>query len=98
MRLTRAARKAGLASPHELLRQASWLRSDGRSVVSADLTPAELEVLELLRSGLSNQEIASLRARSPRTVANQVASLLRKTRCASRRGLVCLALPAEGKT
>jgi DNA-binding CsgD family transcriptional regulator len=42
------------------------------------LSRAEAEVLELLRAGLSNAEIAARRGRSPRTVANQVASIFVK--------------------
>jgi DNA-binding CsgD family transcriptional regulator len=53
-----------------------------------DLTAAEREILELLERGLSNDEIARLRNRSIRTVANQVAALLRKTKTRSRRELV----------
>lgn len=44
----------------------------------APLSRAEAEVLELLLTGLSNAEIAERRSRSPRTVANQVASLFAK--------------------
>lgn len=52
------------------------------------LTDAEREVLELLQHGLSNKEIAKRRSRSVRTIANQVASLLRKTKSSSRRALL----------
>ncbi len=48
------------------------------------LTPAEREVAELLRLGLTNAEIARRRGRSPRTVANQIASLMRKLSADSR--------------
>lgn len=48
------------------------------------LTPAERRVLELLRRGNTNAEIAKACARSLRTVANQVASILRKTGAHSR--------------
>ena len=97
-RLSRAARKAGLESRHALLRRVCRLRSDGQCAALAELTAAEREILALLQSGLSNREIASLRARSPRTIANQVASVLRKTQCASRRGLLCIALSADHAT
>lgn len=50
-------------------------------------TAAEAEVLELLERGLSNERIAALRRRSVRTIANQMASLLRKTGATSRRQL-----------
>ena len=48
------------------------------------LTDAERAVLELIVRGRSNREIADLRATSVRTVANQVATLLRKLGAASR--------------
>ncbi|MFO0741147.1 MAG: helix-turn-helix transcriptional regulator [Labilithrix sp.] len=57
---------------------------------SVELTAAEREVLGLLREGLSNEEIAQMRSRSARTVANQVAALLRKTGTRSRAELASL--------
>ena len=48
------------------------------------LSPAEAEVLALVVEGKSNKQIAKARKTSERTIANQVASLLRKT-CASSR-------------
>lgn len=42
------------------------------------LTASERAVLAMIRSGNSNKQIASTRKRSERTVANQVASILRK--------------------
>jgi DNA-binding NarL/FixJ family response regulator len=51
------------------------------------LTPAERSVLELLRRGLSNADIASRRGTSQNTVANQVAAILRKLEFRSRYGL-----------
>lgn len=60
------------------------------------LTPSERDVLSLVRQGLSNQEIAERRSRSVRTVANQVAAVLKKTGAPSRRALFPLRLePAE---
>jgi DNA-binding NarL/FixJ family response regulator len=53
-----------------------------------DLTPAEQEVLRLVGEGASNQAIARARATSVRTVANQVASLLRKLGASSRFELI----------
>jgi DNA-binding CsgD family transcriptional regulator len=52
------------------------------------LTDAETSVLMLVLAGLSNEQIASARGRSLRTVANQVASILEKTRTASRGELI----------
>lgn len=51
------------------------------------LTATERDVLALVCQGLSNDAIARARQRSPRTVANQIASVLRKTRMPSRRAL-----------
>ncbi len=48
------------------------------------LTSAESAVLDHLLQGASNADIARARGASPRTVANQVASLLRKLGVASR--------------
>ncbi|MGZ3419666.1 MAG: response regulator transcription factor [Polyangiales bacterium] len=50
----------------------------------ADLTRAEREVARAVIAGLSNAEIARERGRSERTVANQIASVFRKLRSASR--------------
>ena len=52
------------------------------------LTVAERDILALLQRGLSNAQSARLRSRSIRTIANRVASLLRKTGSTSRRALV----------
>jgi len=49
-----------------------------------ELTPAEAAIAAAIQDGLSNAEIARARGRSPRTVANQVASLLRKLGAGSR--------------
>ncbi|MHB8420567.1 MAG: response regulator transcription factor [Myxococcales bacterium] len=50
----------------------------------AELTRAEREVAALLQQGFSNAEIARRRRCSPRTVANQVATLMRKLSAESR--------------
>src|SRR5437868_11224901 len=49
-----------------------------------DLTPAERDVLARVVAGASNAEIAKARGTSIRTVANQIASLLRKLGASSR--------------
>jgi len=62
------------------------------------LTPAEAAVLRLLMEGLSNAEIARRRRRSPRTIANQIASVFRRFKVSSRSELfVALARPSPGK-
>lgn len=90
--LNRAAAKIGVTSTRELLVVVSRLGpldpAPGAPVVT--LTPAELEVLALVRNGLTNAAIAQQRVRSRRTVANQLASLLRKTGSDSRRALASI--------
>ncbi|HEX8795208.1 MAG TPA: LuxR C-terminal-related transcriptional regulator, partial [Polyangiaceae bacterium] len=63
----------------------SWTRRSGSAVVA--LTPTEREVLEAVCAGRSNAAIAAARGTAVRTVANQVASLLRKFRVRSRHEL-----------
>jgi DNA-binding NarL/FixJ family response regulator len=58
--------------------------SDPTRPAPGTLTLAEREVLEAIRQGRSNAHIAATRGRSERTVANQVASILRKTGRGSR--------------
>lgn len=55
------------------------------------LTPAEREVAAAIVRGETNAAIARDRGTSPRTVANQIASILRKTGCPSRAGLAAMA-------
>jgi DNA-binding NarL/FixJ family response regulator len=55
----------------------------------AELTAAERDVLARVARGQSNAAIARARKTSARTVANQVASLLRKTGSSSRYDLIC---------
>jgi len=52
------------------------------------LSPSERAVCELLLAGLSNAEIARRRQTSVRTIANQVAAILKKLEVASRFELV----------
>jgi DNA-binding NarL/FixJ family response regulator len=52
--------------------------------LSSAVTPAERDVAGWLRRGLSNREIAQKRGTSLRTVANQIASLMRKLGADSR--------------
>jgi DNA-binding CsgD family transcriptional regulator len=54
------------------------------------LTPCEREVALLVLQGASNAEIAKRRGTSPRTVANQMASMFRKLGVGSRVELVKL--------
>jgi DNA-binding CsgD family transcriptional regulator len=54
------------------------------SAVAASLTPVELEVARAIVQGASNAEIARMRGTAVRTVANQVASILRRLGARSR--------------
>lgn len=57
------------------------------SVALPGLSDAEHKVAELAVAGYSNQEIASIRGTSVRTVANQLARIFAKTGAGSRREL-----------
>ena len=96
-----AAAKVGAKAASELVRIAARLGiDDPPEVCDAVLTITEREVLELVRLGMSNEAIAEARGRSPRTIANQVASLLRKTGRGSRRALTaaCLLPPCRRRS
>ena len=57
------------------------------------LTPREVEVLRLIASGRSNQEIASELVISFNTVTNHVKNILGKTGCANRTAAAAYAIP-----
>ncbi len=62
-----------------------WLTREGREgTLASKLTPAEAEVVRLVRGGCSNEEIGRRRGTSPRTVANQIAAVFRKLEVRSR--------------
>lgn len=83
-----AAAKVGVLSRTELIRLATVLtRSPMELLDDTNLTAAERDVLALVERGLDNRTIAAVRMRSVRTIANQVAALLRKTGTRSRRQL-----------
>ncbi len=65
-------------------------RSPPAEVFRTRLTAAEQGVAGLVAAGLSNAEIARRRGVSPRTVANQAASIFRKFGVRSRLGLHAL--------
>ena len=60
------------------------------AVAKGTFTRAEASVAALALRGLTNAEIASRRGSSPRTVANQMASIFRKLGIGSRRELLAL--------
>lgn len=61
---------------------------DDRTRQTVALTPSEREVLRMIGAGLSNAAIARRRRTALRTVANQVAAILRKYGVQSRHELV----------
>jgi len=85
--LRAAAMKLGVPVAMDAVRLVGGLRS-GRRIALSSLTAAERVVFELVKRGLTNQGIASVRCTSARTVANQVAAVLAKTGLPSRRAVV----------
>ena len=88
--LHHAAAKVGVPTTRQLITVGALLENAdrrGSEPTASALTGAEHAVMLLVREGYSNAEIAARRARAPRTIANQVASILKKTRCGSRRAL-----------
>ncbi|AKV02293.1 hypothetical protein AKJ09_08956 [Labilithrix luteola] len=91
--LSSAAGKLGLSSRTELVRLASTFAADPTAEFDlTTLTDVERATLALVRQGLSNREIAEARGRSTNTVANQIATILRKTKADSRRALIAARL------
>jgi DNA-binding CsgD family transcriptional regulator len=62
----------------------SWATGTGGVAPGLRISSAEREVVRLLATGLSNAEIAGIRRTSARTVANQLASVFRKSGVHSR--------------
>jgi len=65
-------------------------------LTSMGVTAREIEVLHLIRQGLSNRDIAARLTLSPRTVEKHVESLLRKTGARSRTHLVAATADVVG--
>jgi DNA-binding CsgD family transcriptional regulator len=86
--LALAAERLGFARREDLLRVGASLLQSNDLASSVELTQAERDVLALVRTGLSNYEIAQARGTSVNTVANQLAALLRKTGATNRRALL----------
>lgn len=90
--LKTASEKLGLSSGLEAVRVAALLQPAPRPAkTTTPLTAAEREVMLLLGEGLSDEEVALRRGTSARTVANQVAALLRKTGAHTRRAFLGVA-------
>lgn len=87
--LSTASAKLGFPSTVDALRLIGGLLR-ATATRPAPLTAAERDVLSLVKQGLSNKDIAEARNRSERTIANQMASLLRKTGLSGRRALISL--------
>jgi DNA-binding NarL/FixJ family response regulator len=66
-------------------------KTPGRAVADAELTPRELEVLQLLAEGLTQPQIAGRLVISPRTVGTHIQNLLGKLDVHSRAQAVALA-------
>lgn len=87
--LSTIAAKAGAKTRLDLIRIAALLVGGAPARLDRSvLTRAEHDVLELVRDGWSNEDIAQHRSRSIRTIENQIASILRKTQSATRRALL----------
>lgn len=69
---------------------AAGLRTTPRPLgrTADDLTPREAEIAHLIRSGLSNREIAAVLVVSPKTVESQLTTIYRKAGVNGRRGLM----------
>ncbi len=86
--LAGAALKLGVGTRTRLVQIVARLLAVGPAPgQDPKLTAAERDVLGLIRLGWTNKAIAEARGRSERTIANQVAALLRKMEQPSRRAL-----------
>jgi DNA-binding CsgD family transcriptional regulator len=81
--LLKAARKLGVRGRVALI-SAYLVEVDAEPRLPALLTRSERIVATLMLRGATNAQIASLRGKSARTVANQVASIFRKLGVGSR--------------
>jgi DNA-binding CsgD family transcriptional regulator len=66
----------------------------GRRGYGSQPSPRELEVVRLVLAGKTNREIAELLSKSPRTVAGQLGSVMRKLGVSSRTELAVRAVEA----
>lgn len=103
-RLPLIARSAPIRSPYDRRRGGDCclliiLDPEDQRRISASglaafglLTPAELEICDMIVQGFSIPEIANRRGTSPETVKNQTKSVISKLACRSRTDLVRLAI------
>lgn len=89
-RIDRAASRLGFRRHVDLIQFASGILKSETFLARAlpVLSKSESAILQLVREGLSNRAIARARGTSERTVANQVAALLRKTGAPTRKALL----------
>jgi DNA-binding NarL/FixJ family response regulator len=66
--------------------------TSGKIPESASLSPREIEILELVATGLTNQDIGEKLEISKRTVDNHISNILNKTKTENRVELVRWAL------
>ncbi|NUR74184.1 MAG: AAA family ATPase [Hamadaea sp.] len=85
-RVARTLREHGMPVPR------TW--RGGRKGYGSDLSPREIEVVELAAEGCTNQEIARRLHRSHHTVASQLKSAMRKLDATSRTTLTAKAIAA----
>lgn len=81
-----------LLREHGVDTQRTWRR--GRRGYGNQLSPRELEVVRQLVTGRTNREIADTLSRSPKTVAGQLSSAMRKLGVSSRTAVAVAAVDA----
>jgi DNA-binding NarL/FixJ family response regulator len=86
--VARTARGERIVSPSIAMQLAGTWRQEPRDAGASALTPRELEVLQLLAEGLTNQQVGSRLGLSARTVKTHVQNLLVKLDVPDRTGAV----------
>ena len=89
--VTRTARGERIISPSIAMQLAGSWRNEPRDAGASALTPRELEVLQLLAEGLTNQQVGTRLGLSARTVKTHVQNLLVKLDVPDRTGAVARA-------
>jgi DNA-binding CsgD family transcriptional regulator/tetratricopeptide (TPR) repeat protein len=87
-----ADRVAGILRGHGVTARRAW--RGGRRGYGQELSPRELEVVRLVLTGRTNPQIARSLSRSPKTVAAQLNSAMRKLGAGSRTALAVTATQA----
>lgn len=89
--VTATARGERVVSPDVAMQLAGSWRQGGEDNGASALTPRELEVLQLLAEGLTNQEVGARLGLSARTIKTHVQNLLSKLDVPDRTGAVARA-------